>query len=295
MKVTKRMLCVMSMLILFVGLTFTQKESDFTSPTIGTLKYVPAGSFQRDEGNDNISTVSVFYISEKEITREQFEKVMGYDPSDTYNSTGQQDPVQQVNWYHALVFCNKLSMLEGLTPLYTINGSTNPVRWGSVPTTNNPLWDAVRADWSADGYRLPTEIEWMWAAMGADSENPGKVNTTGYTKLFAGSNGNNSIGNYSCYNENSSYKTHPVGTKQPNELGLYDMSGNVWEWCWDWWAKEYPASSITNYKGATSGGLRVFRGSSWESSASEAGVAYRNYGGPFIQCYDLGFRVVRSN
>ncbi len=254
---------------------------------------IPSGSFQRDEEADNISIVSAFRMSENEITREQLEKVMGYDPSDTKNSTGQQDPVQCVNWYHALVFCNKLSLLEGLTPVYTLNGSTDPAQWGSVPTSSNSSsWDAVLADWSADGYRLPTEMEWMWVAMGADKDNPGKVNTKGYTKKFAGSNGSHKIDDYAWYDKNSNRSTHPVGMKQPNELGIYDMSGNVWEWCWDWYGN-YPSGSTTNYRGAASGNYRVFRGGSWYFIASLASIANRFINYPYRRYNDLGFRVVR--
>jgi len=273
-----------------VCLTFTQTGKDYTSPTIGSLKYVPAGSFQRDKGKDTISTVSAFRMSEKEITRERFEQIMGYDPSDTENSSGMQDPVQMVNWYEALVFCNKLSMLECLTPVYSINGSTDTARWGKVPTSDiDSSWDAVQADWSADGYRLPTEMEWMWAAMGADKDNPGKVNTTGYNKNFAGSN---SVGDYAWTEENSNDKTHPVGTKQPNELGLHDMSGNVWEWCWDWY-NDYPTGSLDNYRGAATGDYHVYHGGIWIIYADDVTVVNRSGNVPCLRYFNLGFRVVR--
>lgn len=255
---------------------------------------VPSGTFQLDDTTTNRAYVSSFYMSKTEITRKQFKKVMGYDPSDTNYSIGQQYPVQKVNWYEALVFCNNLSMREDLTPVYTINGSTDPARWGEVPTSRNSTWDSVTVNWNAKGYRLPTDMEWMWAAMGADKENPGKINTTGYIKKFAGDNGSNSIENYAWYDNNSNDKTHPAGTKQPNELGLYDMSGNVYEWCWDR-DSSYPTGPLTNYSGAASGDSRVYRGGSWYSIASFVTVAFRNYSSPCNQLSNVGFRVVRSN
>ena len=277
---------------------------------ISGMILVPSGTFQRDATSTNTSTVSAFYISNQEITRSLFTTVTGLpDPSDTSVSTGTSDPVQRVNWYHALVFCNKLSMLEGLTPVYTINGNTDPAVWiaangGIVPTASNATWDAAVADWSATGYRLPTEMEWMWAAMGATSDRSNGytgtgINTTGYTKGYAGSTEASgaqvNIGNYAWTSENSSGTTHPVGTKLANELDLYDMSGNVFEWCWDWWTDTYPSGALTDYRGAVSGTTRVVHGGTFLFGANPyASIAYRKFGGPSARYSIAGFRVVRQ-
>jgi len=261
-------------------LTPSGTSGDYTSAHIGTLKYVPAGSFQRDATSTNISTVSAFRMSEYEITRAQFLAIMGVDPSYTTSfSTGTSDPVQLVTWYDAVEFCNKLSIAEGLTPVYTITGRT--------PATGYPITDAsVTPTWANNGYRLPTEMEWMWAAMGATA------GATGYLKAFAGSTGSNSIGDYAWYSGNSASTTHPVGTKLPNELWIYDMSGNVWEWNWDWYGAP-PTGIQTNYRGAASGTSRVIRGGSWYINAANATVANRRDGAPGGQAGSLGFRVVR--
>jgi sulfatase modifying factor 1 len=223
---------------------------------------------------------------------------MGFDPSDTTYSSGTTDPVQNVNWYHALVFCNKLSKAENLKPVYTISGSTTPADWGTVPTAaNDPTWDAVEADWTANGYRLPTEMEWMWAAMGATDV------TTGYTKAFAGSTGSNAIGDYAVFGyygieagRTTTARTNPVRSKKANELGLYDMSGNVWEWCWDW-HDTYPTEDRNDYTGPASapasGTYRVLRGGSWLDFASLAAVAIRGGSAPYDPYDGVGFRVVR--
>ncbi len=257
------------------------------SPVLGGLIQVTGGTFQRDSNSANLSTVSPFRMSRTEITRTQFTTVTGLaDPSDLTRSLTTDDPVQRVTWYHALVFCNRLSLREGLTPVYTIGGSTNPGVWGTVPLTDNPTWNAVVANWGADGYRLPTEMEWMWAAMGA--EDP----ASGWAKRFAGDDGANAIDDHAWYSVNSGAITHGVGQLAPNELGLHDLSGNVWEWCWDR-RGEYPSGIVTDYPGPASGSNRVARGGSWFYNASYASVATRIDFAPHMFANHVGFRVVR--
>jgi len=265
------------------------------SPLLGALINVPPGTFQRDVSSINLSTItSGFKMSPHEVTRAQFAAVLGVDPSDVSKSLGTSDPVQTVNWYDAIAFCNKLSLMEGLTPVYAVAGvDFATLTYGQIPTTDNATWNAATTDWGADGYRLPTEMEWMWAAMGADTANPGAINTTGYSKNFAGFTGTNGVWEYAWYSGNSGGTTHPVGIKLPNELALYDLSGNVFEWVWDWSAS-YPTGTLTDYRGPASGTSRVKRGGSWNNNASYCTVAFRTYG--YYQ-YDrnnvIGFRVVR--
>ncbi len=273
------------------------------SPNLGTLIHVPAGTFQRDAGPSSLSTVtSSFYMSRHEITRAQFVAVTGWpDPSYETTSSGEHDPVQQVSWYYAIAFCNKLSLLEGLAPVYTVTGvDFATLAYFEIPTMSDLSWDAATADWNADGYRLPTEMEWMWAAMGADTGNPGAINTTGWAKAFAGSDGANAIGDYAVFGFESSdegrtttQRSNPVGSKLANELGLHDLSGNVWEWVWDRYG-EYPAGTVTDYRGATSDSFRVGRGGNWNDDASNCAVAFRFQSDPSYQFnWVQGFRVVR--
>ena len=138
-----------------------------------------------------------------------------------------------------------------------------------VQTCALPIW-----------YRLPTEAEWEYAARG------GNV-SRGYT--YAGSN---SVGTVAWYGDNASGKTQPVGQKQANELGLYDMSENVWEWCWDWYGK-YPSGSVTDPAGASSGSYRVLRGGGWDYSGKSCRSAYRLSFNPPFRYFSLGVRVVR--
>ena len=274
---------------------------------------VPAGSFQRDEEKENISVITKAYsLGKYPITREQFLDVMGEDPSGKTMFSDMEEPVQTINWYHAIAFCNKLSIKEGLSPAYTVNGVSDweKLAFDDIPKdNNNDDWDAITCNWDANGYRLPTEMEWMWAAMGADKDaradaiDAEGINRTGYTKGYAGSTegdyDSENLGDYAWYIENSDEITHPVGGKLPNELGLYDMSGNVDEWCWDWWVKDedYQGGTLTDYRGAGSGSDRVYRGGGWDSYDSMCAFSHRFDSRGAMPPYDwassLGFRVLR--
>ncbi|MBU1509287.1 formylglycine-generating enzyme family protein, partial [Myxococcota bacterium] len=276
------------------GFVTTGCSMNYLSPNIGTMIYVPAGTFQRDATSTNLSVVSAFRLSEHEITRAQWTAVTGWaDPSNVTYSSGTSDPVQMVNWYDAIAFCNKLSILEGLTPVYAVSGvDFAALTYAQIPASSNTPWNEATANWAADGYRLPTEMEWMWAAMGADTAAPGLTNTTGYAKAFAGSTGTNVIDDYAWYTTNSGGKSHPVGTRLENELGFHDLSGNIYEWAWDWYAA-YATGTQTDYRGPGAGAGRVARGGNWYGAASNCSVADRYYGNPYSRNYYIGFRVVR--
>ena len=275
---------------------------DYESPNVGTLIYVPGGTFQRDETATNLSTVSSFRMSRHEITRAQWTAVTGWvDPSHSVYSSGTSNPVQAVNWYAAIAFCNKLSLAEGLTPVYAVSGvDFEALTYAQIPTVDNATWNAATPNWGTNGYRLPTEMEWMWAAMGADTGAPGVTNTTGYTKAFAGSTGSNLIGDYAVFGYDggqagatTQQRSNPAGSKLANELGFHDLSGNVWEWVWDWYAASYPTGTLTDTRGPVSGIHRVRRGGGWDSNSSTCTVVIRTSNYPSTQGYSIGFRVVR--
>ncbi|MGA2141418.1 MAG: SUMF1/EgtB/PvdO family nonheme iron enzyme [Brevinematales bacterium] len=288
--------------------------TNYSSANIGTLVYVPAGTFQYDSGAGDLDTERAFHMSEYDITGTEFQNVTGISDPSSFSSVPNH-PVDSETWYQAIYFCNKLSILEGLTPAYSIGGSTDPSAWGTIPAagTDSPAWDAVQVNWSASGYRLPTEMEWMWAAMGATSDARSGditgwgVNTGGYTKGYAGSTesggAQNNVSQYALIN--NTVETEAVGLLKPNELGLYDMSGNVWQWCWDWlggtaefttsgtpWGT--PSGAQTGYAGPASGASRVFRGGAYaDYPVPDAYIYFRNYDSPGASHTAYGFRVVR--
>ena len=274
---------------------------NYESPNLGTMLHVPAGTFQRDAVATNLSVVSAFRMSRYEVTRAQWEAVTGWaDPSAGNFSGGMDDPVQMVNWYDAITFCNKLSLLEGLTPVYSVSGvDFSSLTYAQIPEVSDPTWNAVTANWSADGYRLPTETELKWAAMGADTGNPGATNTTGWAKAFAGSTGTNAVGDYAVFGYGTSetgrttaQRSNPVGSRLGNELGFFDLSGNILEWAWDGY-DSYPTGTLTDYRGAASGIYRSTFGGYWDFGASFCALAFRGNNTPNARGYMYGFRVVR--
>jgi formylglycine-generating enzyme required for sulfatase activity len=220
------------------------------------------------EGPQHLVTVSAFYMGKYEVTQAEYQSVMGTNPSIL---KGSNLPVENVSWYDAVEFCNRLSQQEGLTPAYSGSGSS---------TTCN---------WNANGYRLPTEAEWEYACR------------AGTTTPF--STGNNITTNQANYNGNYPYNnnatgifrntTTPVGSFASNPWSLYDMHGNVWEWCWDWYG-DYSIWTQTDPHGPVSGYYRMLRGGSWVDHGQYLRSAYRtmvdpSYGGDS----GIGFRLVR--
>jgi formylglycine-generating enzyme required for sulfatase activity len=234
-------------------------------------------------------------MAETEMTQELWSTIWS-NPS---YWKGAKRPVEWVQWYAAMGFCNKLSLAAGRTPVYNITKETvnwSTLTYAQVPkTVQNNAWTDVKIVSGANGYRLPTEMEWMWARMGADTDNPGQLNTTGYKKPFAGSNGSNSIGNYAWIpGKNGQHQN--VAQKLPNELGLYDMTGNVREWCWDRYVA-WPAGTLTDYigPGAGNGHEHVYRGTQyWGEADSGVNDSTRSHTDPKDWDFgdDTGFRVV---
>jgi sulfatase modifying factor 1 len=231
---------------------------------------IPAGRFTMGDKSEVDAQphevfVSSFYIDKYLVTQQQYKKVMGENPS---RWQADKNPVEQVRWSDAVKYCNARSLKEGLLPCYDLQ-----------------TW---QCNFDANGYRLPTEAEWEYACRAGTA-----------TMYFFG-NDSSKLTDYAWLDENSGGKPHPVGQKPPNPWGLYDMCGNVWEWCNDFYKVDYyQQSPEENPRGPDAGETKVVRGGAWKFSADSCSSGYRYNEAPGYSdvCfgYDIyGFRCVRN-
>ena len=285
---------------------------------------IPAGSFQMgDQSNPLVGSsvelpvhsvyVSAFYIGKYEVTKEEWDTVRAWGTNNgytdlpvgngSYASKGANHPVHSINWYAMVKWCNARSDKDNLTPCYTVGGLIYKTG-SSEPDCN----------WNANGYRLPSEAEWEKAARSslAGKNFPWGTDTISQSQANYRVDSSNGTTNYFSYDVtprppatgttyyNPSYTaggdpySSPVGSFAPNGYGLYDMVGNMEEWCWDRYAA-YPSTSQTDPRGAASGSRRVFRGGSWPYGAVFCRVAWRNDNEPTLSHIAIGFRMARSS
>ncbi len=281
-----------------------------TIPSPESMVLIPSGEFVMGdtfgEGDANewprhTNYLSPFYLGKYEVTKAKWDEVRMWALANGYwfnqgagKSTNH--PVQMVNWYDAAKWCNALSQKEGLSPCYTTNGG--------VYRTGNSIPDC---NWMANGYRMPTEAEWEKAARGgvAEARFPwldftnkiahAKANYRGYSETYSY---DLSSGYHPLYSVGEVPYTSPVGSFEAYGYGLYDMAGNVREWCWDWHDDDfYGISPWSDPHGPTTGDRRALRGGDWNRGAFYCRVADRNdeyYALPYFSENFIGFRIART-
>ncbi len=257
--------------------------SDISSITFGKMSpsgniemaLIAAGLFNMGSTNGSLDekpvhTVSIqrqYFMSKYLITQKQYKELIGSNPS--VFSGNDNNPVEAVNWFEAVQFCNLLSKKEGLQQCYTSQ-------------SGGAIWDC---DFTKNGYRLPTEAEWEYACRAGTS-----------TDYYSGSTWKD-LDRAGWFARNAMQSTQPVGQKVPNNFGLYDMHGDVWEWCWDWY-DSYSAAASADPTGPSSGSERVLRGGSWDDDAPGCRSASRDWSDPnnrfSISNTSVGFRIVRT-
>ena len=257
------------------------KKGKSGNPTFRDMIIVNGGKYTPSFFNEEREVFDI-EVCKYPVTQDMWMEVMEENPS---VFMGGRRPVEHVSWWDALEYCNKLSEKYNLEPVYDLSKKDEGIL--KINQLGGEAEYPNIADFrKTEGFRLPTELEWEWFARGGEVA----IQDGTFNYKYSGSD---NIDEVAWYSSNSGNQTHDVGTKKPNQLGLYDCSGNVWEWCYDTSSSGY-ISEETSYIYDASQDNRRLKGGSWDNSTSSCVVVYRNYNGGTINCWDYGFRLVRT-
>lgn len=255
----KRTMKISKLFAVFAVMVLALADNVYAQSGASDFVRIPAGSFTR-----------AFFICDHEVTQKEYQDIMGTNPSKFKTNPDKGEiqenrPVERVSWFDAIEYCNKRSIKEGLMPCYKANDSTDTSKWGIEPTADTGKWGRkptmtiskeynytrststwfdVECDWNANGYRLPTNLEWEYAASAGNNLDK---------DVYSGTDDESKLADYAWYIRNSRNKTHEVKKKKPNAFGLYDMSGNVEEWCWGNEGCDYASNLHGGYWGVKNG------------------------------------------
>jgi formylglycine-generating enzyme required for sulfatase activity len=264
-----------------------EKLTTITSPKGMKLRRIPSGRFymgshdsdeylrNNEHPQHRVQITRNLFVGVYQVTQGDFLQLMEYNPSAATDN--EQCPADSVTWYSAIEFCNKMSEAEGLSPYYELK-SIKRRAIGSIEKAEVTVLDG-------NGYRLLTEAEWEYVCRA------GSITPWCYGDQVM------EVGDYAWYYDNSSMETHPVGGKKPNSWGLFDMHGNIMEWCYDWYDEFYYqqcSDEEENPTGPMEGGAKVLRGGAWQFGAEATRCAYRNSSSPDTASSVIGFRVCRN-